>query len=73
MIFCQVSAAQQYLDDLNTLSSAHGSAMNDCMEEDPREEDLLIPEQSPNGLPFYSYVDVSLGTGEVIPLSLSAS
>jgi hypothetical protein len=58
----QVSAAQQYLDDLHSLEESQASIVEETME-----EYLPVPKQSPTGLPFYSNVDISLGTGEVIP------
>lgn len=56
----QVSVAQQYLDDLYKLEG-----INEGKFEEVLAEDMPVPQQSPSGLPFYSSVDVSLGTGEV--------
>ena len=56
----QISAAQQYVDDLYDLEVT----IDNVMEEDPS-QDMPVPQQTSSGLPFYSSVDVSLGTGEV--------
>ncbi|KAG0590661.1 hypothetical protein KC19_1G117300 [Ceratodon purpureus] len=56
----KVTVAQQYLDDLYKLESTSEGEIEDLAEE------MAVPQQSPSGLPFYSSVDVSLGTGEVV-------
>lgn len=48
--------AQQYMDELYDWEGTNDGKM---------EDDLAVPQQSPSGLPFYSSVDVSLGSGEV--------
>jgi len=47
------------VDDLYELESTIDEKM-----EDPS-QDMPVRQQSPSGLPFYSSMDVSLGTGEV--------
>ncbi|CAM6106183.1 unnamed protein product [Calypogeia fissa] len=54
LISHKISSAQQWIDDL------------DDLEPDTQEtEELTLPLKSESGIPFYSLLDASLGTGEV--------
>lgn len=55
----QITAAQQYMDDLHDLEGPIGKKIEDDS------EDMSVLQQSSSGLPFYSSIDASLGTGEV--------
>jgi len=47
----QISVAQQYVDDLYKLE-----VMIDKEMEEDRSQDMLIPQQTSSGLPFYSKI-----------------